>query len=199
MNRTEEYNYQSKFLFSAWEQIGSPQLRSVCECAVGPYSLLPPFKDVSNKSIYIEPSAKMANQARINYPWAEIHQVAIADNFGKANLRNVGGSSYIKGIAWAPIFTDNPARARKAGKQRVNTVPFSAIDDGQIDILSLDCEGSEWFVLKNMISRPILIQIEHRVENAFAKDIDEWFKNNNYCELSRWQYGSVNIIYHRTI
>jgi|694.fasta_scaffold50281_7 hypothetical protein len=199
MNIAKNYNYQSKFLFAAWEQIGSPQLRSVCECAVGPFSLLPPFKDVSTKSIYIEPSAKMANQARINYPWAEIHQVAIAESFGKANLRNVGGSSYIKGIAWAPIFTDNPERARKAGKQRVNTVPFTAIDDGQIDILNLDCEGSEWFVLKNMISRPILIQIEHRIENPFAKEIDEWFKSNNYYELSRWQHGAVNIIYHQNI
>lgn len=189
--------FQSSFLDKAWHDLGSPALRSVCECAVGPFSLLVPFRDRATRHIYIEPSSDFAAQSRERYPWAEIHEVAIAQNYGKANLRAVGQSSYVKGIPWAPIFTDDPARAHRAGKRRVRTVPLSAIDDGTIDLINLDCEGSEWYALNTMVSRPKIIQIEYREENPLNPQISDWFSTNGYLEHTRWKHGSWNIIYYR--
>ena len=49
----------------------------------------------------------------------------------------------------------------------------------------LDMEGSEWFVLKHLISRPKIVIIEMQnsdetYKNPFFNEILNWFKENNY-------------------
>jgi len=194
MTKKEIYYLQSRHILNAWESIGSPELRTICECAVGSHSLLVRFKGLAKRSIFIEPDPDMAEGARLNYPWAEIMQVAIYDDLGSANLSRLHGSSYIKGIPWAPAFESCPKKARKAAKVSVATIPFNMVDDGKIDLINLDCEGSEWFVLKNMVSRPLLLQIELYKNNGYFDDIVNWLAENNYSLVSEW--GNANSIYH---
>jgi FkbM family methyltransferase len=195
MSKEQVYKLQARHLEKAWNAAGSPPLRTICECAVGPWSLLAPYEGKCDRAIFIEPDPAMARNARRNYPWAEVHEVAIAENFGTANLRKLNGASYIKGIAWAPAFSACPSRAKKAGKVSVQTVPFSDLDDGKIDMLNLDCEGSEWFVLKAMTSRPRFLQIELYSAHGHYREICEWLKSNGYTAATRW--GNANLIYVR--
>ncbi len=60
---------------------------------------------------------------------------------------------------------------------------FSQIDDGTLDILSVDSEGAEWYVIEKMVSRPKIISVEthgRRYKNPFAKEINAWMHTNNY-------------------
>lgn len=195
MTKKQIYAQQALHLFRIWEKEGSPQLRTMCECAVGPWSLLAPLEGKAERTVMIEPDPVMAANARRNYPWAEIHQVAIAETAGTANLRKLNGASYIKGIAWAPAFDACPRRAKKAGKVAVSTIPFTLVDDGKIDLINLDCEGSEWFVLKNMVSRPAFLQIEIYEKHGHYREIMAWLEENGYFERKRW--GNANRIFLR--
>lgn len=192
MSKQEVYAKQALHLQGVWEELGSPPLRTICECATGPWSLLAPFQGKAQRTILIEPDPDMAAAARRNYPWAEVRQVAIAREYGTANLRKLHGSSYIKGIPWAPAFDAFPAKARKAGKVPVATVPFSVVDDGEIDLLNLDCEGSEWFVLEKMTSRPRILQIELYAKHGHHSEISGWLEANGYQVAKRW--GNANLI-----
>ena len=60
---------------------------------------------------------------------------------------------------------------------------FSEIDDGTIDLISIDTEGSEWFVIKNMKSRPTVISIETHggmYVNPYLGDLLNWMLENDY-------------------
>jgi len=58
-------------------------------------------------------------------------------------------------------------------------------DNGKIDLLCIDCESCEWFVLEKLISRPTIIQIEthsfYSYYQPFNIDgIKQWFCDNDY-------------------
>lgn len=194
MTKKEATESHVKHLLKVWEDMGSPALRTVCECAVGPGAQVSAFKDHAQRTLLIEPDPEMAQDARTNYPWADVAQVAIAENFGKANLRKMRGQSYIKGIKWAPAFSTPASQHRlaTAGKVPVSTVPFSEVDDGQIDLINIDCEGSEWFVLKTMVSRPRFLQIEFYKNHGYYNEITQWLADNNYKAVATW--GNSNAI-----
>lgn len=58
-------------------------------------------------------------------------------------------------------------------------------DNGEVDLLCMDCESCEWFVLEKLISRPTIVQIE---THSFYSDyqpfnidkIRQWFEDNDY-------------------
>lgn len=191
----KEYVLQSRHIRKAWQSLGSPEIRTAVECAVGPYPLILPLKESSEKMIFIEPNPKLARAARKHWPWAEIHQVGIGPVEESRNLRILHGQSYIKGIKWAPVFSTNPKKARRGKKVAVKMVRFSSIDDGRIDVLNLDMEGSEWYVLMDLASRPMLIQIELYKRNGYYREICSWLKRNDYHTIAKW--GNANRILRR--
>ena len=194
MTKKEATESHVKYLLKVWTDMGKPKLRTVCECAVGPGAQMAAFKDTAKRSLFIEPDPDMARNARDNYPWAEVKEVAIASDFGKANLRKMKGQSYIKGIKWAPAFSTDASQIQLkiAGKVPVQTAPFSSVDDGEIDMINIDCEGSEWFVLETMISRPLILQIEFYKNHGYYDEIVQWLKDNNYEPVLNW--GNSNVI-----
>ena len=195
LSKKEMYALQSRHLTKAWVDAGSTPLRTICECAVGPHSLLIGLEGKAKRTILIEPDPVMAAGARKQYPWAEVHQVAVMPESGTVNLRQLQGSSYIKGIPWAPAFQAFPKRARRAGKVAVRALPFDLIDDGEIDLINLDCEGSEWHVMQKMTSRPLILQIEIYRRHGHFREIKGWLKENNYRQVKKW--GNANVIYQR--
>jgi hypothetical protein len=89
------------------------------------------------------------------------------------------GSSYLKDT-WAPTLTGT-------SEFLVDTVTFDTLDDGQIDILNLDCEGMEWAVLSFMKSEPKLLAIENCDDSPYYKEICQWLKDHEY--IMRWMTG----------
>ncbi len=66
---------------------------------------------------------------------------------------------------------------------KVPAVKFSEIDPGNIDALMLDVEGSEFEVLKTMVSRPKLIAVETRHgdgKHPGSAAIKRWMKDEGY-------------------
>lgn len=77
----------------------------------------------------------------------------------------------------------------------VESKTFDKIDDGTIDLISIDIEGGEWYVLKHMKSRPSVISIEthwKNYTNPFMKEISEWMKNNDYLT---WYIDKSDTVY----
>lgn len=97
-----------------------------------------------------------------------------------------GSCSYILGSN-SPIV-QNPANSLEfidgLPRFKAQSKTIKEIDNGKIDILLLDCEGAEWFVLENLISRPYAISIElfdgQYYKNPNLYKILEWLKENNY-------------------
>ena len=197
--RLGPYQADTRNLLNAYKKLGSPPLRTICECAVGPFSLLVPYAAVAGRTILIEPDPAMAAQARGIYPWAEVFETAIAAAGGTAVLRRLYGSSFISGIPFAPAKSANFARAARSAKIEVKTMPFSEIDDGKIDLLNLDCEGSEWFVLSSMISRPLMIYVELCRKNHYRTQILQWFRDNGYRRMTGVKERGVNRFYVRGV
>ncbi|MBO0929960.1 FkbM family methyltransferase [Fibrella aquatilis] len=73
---------------------------------------------------------------------------------------------------------------------------FSEIDTGEFDLLSIDIEGSEWYVLKYMVSRPNVISVETHGKfyvNPFINEIKAWMLKNNYIIWYKDRSDSVYV------
>lgn len=117
-----------------------------------------------------------------HHPNISVVHAAIADKTGETVLFEVNASSYIGGI-------DSPARVNDGFKENaddarvVPAMTIDEIDDGTIDVLLADCEGSEWFCLKHLKSRPRLIIFELSGQgyvNPYAKEILDWMTREGY-------------------
>lgn len=159
--------------------------RTVCECGVGPMdiSIAPSFVGKCRRLLLIEPVPEFAEEAR-KIPGAEVVEAAIGTRPGEAILACNGGSSFLHGT-WSP--TRPPSGSMNVP---VKVLTFDAIDDGEIDVLGLDCEGQEWAALSRMISRPKLMTVEIWSGNPFKEEINTWLRQNNY--KLRFSSGPTN-------
>jgi FkbM family methyltransferase len=168
--------------------IGKP--RHVVECAAfrPETCFAESYMDDADRVQLFEPQPnafKLLEDAYGDRKNVELHNCAIHDKPGELKLmlrstRFSDGSSYVQGVHSPSI-----ANFRKFYKYPL-TVPckrFDEFDDGTIDFLLLDTEGCEWFVLKHMVSRPILIQVEmawQNYRNPYFDEIEAWMKVEGY-------------------
>lgn len=159
--------------------------RTFCECGVGPMDISSApdvyHKKLVNKLILVEPNPIMAAAVPIEMPekegMPEVKLIKKAIGFkgqcdGKFNLKMNNGSSYIDGT-WSPTPSNGDS-------VDVELIPFSQIDDGKIDAMVLDCEGMEWAVLEDMISRPQLLSVEIWKGHPHCEQIFNWLNLNKY-------------------
>ena len=158
-------------------------------CEVGVY--LPQTSNIINfieegtRSTLVEPD-KNNIKAIKNYFGKyniTIHPVAIYDYTGKLELIHYAASTFAAPLKSSPALENEKENLKDKKKIEVEYRTFNEIDDGLIDLLSIDTEGSEWFVLKYMLSRPKVISIETHGKsylNPFINEINSWMKNNNY-------------------
>lgn len=109
-------------------------------------------------------------------------QVAVFDYNGTVKLAQRASSTFISSIKSPAVVNDSYA-IREEDEFEVPAVTFDTLDDGRIDLLSIDIEGAEWFVLKHMKSRPGVISIETHGKyyvNPYLKEIDQWVNSNSY-------------------
>ena len=112
----------------------------------------------------------------------ELFEVAIGDEPGKLTLYDEGTSSSLAGVA-SPSEQHKGAHARKG--YEVQVARMSQFDKGDIDLLRIDTEGSEFACLKHLVSRPkqIVVEIYNDLAtyiNPCLFEISEWAEANGY-------------------
>lgn len=92
-------------------------------------------------------------------------------------------STFISTLETSPAIVNDSYIPNDADKFTVEAIVFDKIDDKSIDLLSIDTEGCEWFVLQNLVSKPKVISIEthdRKYRNPYIRDIQKWISNNDY-------------------
>ena len=140
--------------------------------------------------------------AKIRKHFAEKHNVslfalAVSDKHGTLELVRRGASTYSADIEGSPAVVNDRYRLRDADRFSVDAVTFDEIDDGTIDVLSVDIEGVEWYVIKHMVSRPAVISLETHAglyRNPYMAEISAWMRDNRYV---RWYLSDSDSIFVR--
>ena len=76
------------------------------------------------------------------------------DKNGFINLNKADSSSFVDELGSSPAIVNDKYVSNDNKKISVEAKTFDKIDDGTIELLSVDIEGGEWFVLKYLLSRP---------------------------------------------
>jgi FkbM family methyltransferase len=95
-----------------------------------------------------------------------------------------GPSSFIEGVN-APEKNNNPNAENTLKSINVKMKSIQEIDAGDIDILLLDTEGSEFDIIKHLKSRPKQISVEMysfgvKYKNPHFDEIIRWMNENKY-------------------
>jgi FkbM family methyltransferase len=114
-----------------------------------------------------------------------IYPVAVWDFNGTIKLSKAAASSFVSDLKDSPALTNDKYKVSEENTVEVESKVFSEIDNGSIDLLSIDIEGSEWFVIKHLKSRPKIISIETHGKfyvNPYMSEICNWIAVNNYTQ-----------------
>jgi FkbM family methyltransferase len=162
-------------------------LRHVCE--VGVYlpetSNIIDFIQAGIRTTLVEadPLIVQEIQATLGHYNITVHPVAIWDYTGTIKLSKAKASTFVSQLNGSPAQINDQYQVKEEDTFEVNCSVFSSIDDGSIDLLSIDIEGSEWYVLKHLISSPKIISIETHgklYSNPFLQEILQWMQEHHY-------------------
>lgn len=109
--------------------------------------------------------------------------VAVFDYNGTLELLQREASTYVGLLDASPALVNDHYVPHENDKFTVECKKFDHIDDETIDLLSVDTEGCEWYILKNLQSKPKVISIETHGKsyvNPFYNEISSWILANNY-------------------
>ena len=126
-----------------------------------------------------------------------VYPYAMWDEEKLVTLFRVGASTFVSDIGHSPAKTNDHYVENNKDSFTVESKRFSSIDSGDFDLLTIDIEGAEWYVLKHLISRPKIINIELRADrysNPFMMEIIEWLRTNNY---TLWYHDDTDSVYYR--
>jgi FkbM family methyltransferase len=119
-----------------------------------------------------------------NYPNFKLFNYAVGSENKTCNLCLAGPSSFLEGIS-SPQKSYQPNAESELEKVSIEIRSIKEIDNGDIDFLLLDTEGSEFDIIKNLVSRPKQISVEMYsfgvgYKNPHFDDIMNWMNENNY-------------------
>jgi FkbM family methyltransferase len=126
----------------------------------------------------------------------KLYPYAITDHEGKVSLYQRGASSFLENVETSPATIIDKYTPDDGDKLEVEAKKFNEFDDGSIDLLSVDTEGGEWFVIKNMISEPTVISIETNARdyvNPHLQEITDWLSDRDYCIWFKDQSDTIFI------
>ena len=176
------------------------QLKHVAE--VGVYlpqtSNIGAFTKEGIRSTFVEPDPHCVEEIKKYFKGfdnIDIHPVAIFDKSGEVELVQRKASTYLKILDSSPAIINDEYTLSEEDTFTVKAVTFDEIDDGSIDLLSIDIEGSEWFVIKHMVSRPLVLSIETHgamYTNPYINEIKKWVSENGYIV---WYMDGSDTVY----
>lgn len=129
---------------------------------------------------------------RLDVVHAAIVDVKPAD--GVVRFYEVNASSYVAGVSSPARQNDGFQETSDKRSYEVPALTIDELDDGEVDLLLSDTEGSEWFCVKYLKSRPRLIVLElwgNRYVNPFIKEIADWMSSNGYAFVGRDETDGV--------
>lgn len=144
------------------------------------------YIDNNIKALLVEPdpeSIEMIKKEWANKNDLTLKTFACTDFEGSVNLHKAGSSSFISSSDTSPAIVNDSFDIKENASVKVDAKKFSSEDPGDIDLISIDIEGSEWFVLKHMISKPNIISIETHggfYVNPKIKQIKQWMISHGY-------------------
>ncbi len=126
-----------------------------------------------------------------------LHKVAVYAEDGQITLAQREASTFASFLKASPAIINDNYELNESDTFEVEAKRFDGIDDGTIDLLSVDTEGCEWYVIKYLVSRPGVVSIETHggiYTNPNFRDIDAWMKSNDY---SVWFKDKSDTVYVR--
>jgi FkbM family methyltransferase len=127
----------------------------------------------------------------------EIAPYAVWHSEGEIALYRANASTFVAELGGVPALVNDNYEPRGDDRFVAQARRFDQIDDGSIELLSIDVEGAEWYVLKHLRSRPQVISVEtHAGEytNPFLREIRSWMRENGY---SFWFINSTDTVFVR--
>lgn len=138
------------------------------------------------RTTFVEPDPASIRKIREHFgeaPHITLHEVATFDFNGPLELVQREASTFVSKLSASPAIVNDGYVTDSADKFSVEAVTFDRIDDGSIDLLSIDIEGSEWYVLKYLKSEPAVISVETHgaaYVNPFLAAIEQWMTQRGY-------------------
>lgn len=176
-------------------------IRHVCE--VGVYS--PELSNILDfvtrdqvRTTLVEPMPdSIAAIERVfgKYAHVKLYPVAIYDYHGTLELAHRGESTFATTLPFSPAMVNDQYVVKNEDTFNVECVRFDEVDDGTIDLLSVDTEGCEWYILKYMKSRPAVISLETHgktYSNPYLREITGWMADNGY---KPWFINRTDTVY----
>ena len=118
-----------------------------------------------------------------DYGNVTLHEVAAYDFDGELELSQRDASTFVSELEASPAIVNDGYEVADEDKFTVRCTTFDTLDDGSIDLISVDTEGSEWYVIKYMTSRPDVVSIETHgaaYVNPNIDHIEKWMADNDY-------------------
>lgn len=118
-----------------------------------------------------------------NSPNVQIHPFAMWKENTRVNFMLEGATSHIEGLQ-APCVVNDGIYSTNVIEVEART--FDQFDDGTIDIMDIDIEGAEWYVIERLKSRPKVIVVEMawgNYINPHFTEIQKWMKDNFYYKF----------------
>jgi FkbM family methyltransferase len=122
---------------------------------------------------------------------------AVYDHHGVLELVQRNASTFVSTLPYSPAQINDDYQIRKEDTFTVECRTFDELDDGTIDLLSVDTEGSEWYVVKGLVSRPAVISVETHGKsylNPYYGEIGSWMAANGY---ERWWLNKTDTVYYK--
>jgi FkbM family methyltransferase len=176
-----------------------------CVCEVGVY--LPETSNIidfifeGKPTILVEPNPPAIESIKVyfkDYSNISLFPYAIYNYNGKLSLSNAEASTFVSELPASPALINDKYHIEDKKKVEVECRLFSEIDPSNIDLLSIDTEGCEWYVLETMKSRPKVISIETHGKfyiNPFIDKIENWATENDY---KVWFKDKSDTIYYKS-
>lgn len=176
----------------------------VCEVGVflPEYSNIIDFIRKGIRATLVEADPKTAEKivAYFKNDNVTVHPVAVFDRNGTIELSRYDQSTFVTVLKTTPAIVNDRYKQNQADVFTTECRLFSEIDTGDIDLISIDIEGCEWYVIDKMISRPKIISVETHSKayiNPNIHLINEWMEKNSYImwyqDLSDTVYVQANL------
>jgi len=187
-----------------YQRLEQRNIRFKHVCEVGVY--LPETSNVIDfilagvKATLVEADPQTVKKINEYFTGYDIHvfPVAIWDHNGVIKLSKAAASTFVSTLKASPALINDQYQVDEKNTFEVPCKVFSEIDDGTFDLLSVDIEGAEWYVIKNMVSRPKIISIETHGKyyvNPFIIEINSWLEKEGYQVW--YKDGSDTVFFHR--
>lgn len=124
-----------------------------------------------------------------------VHPVAVWDHDGVLKFSKAASSTFAMELPSSPALENDRYEISEDNMFEVPCKRFSEIDDGTIDLLSIDIEGAEWYAIKHLKSDVKVLSIETHGKyytNPFIHEIRRWIEEHDYI---LWFEDSSDSVY----